>query len=1333
MTENEGLSAKLWLEDREHATESRGATCLPHTHTFSLNKSDIKLFHHFLKFSKRNESELTHAAWGLLLNRLCTSDSIIYGVANAHIKTKNIMLHGSTKPLTSIINETLTVNDYLNAIKSQMNAKGEKDISEVRYLFLKNDPTSTRKKSKLELHKFRLSLSHNDHIDEKFTLIYHPDFFQKEVIHQIADYYTTILMGLCDSAKERVIDIELTIDDQKDIILNKWSRPHYSFKTVHLSQAIHELIAIEANAHPTKLAITHLNDTVTFAEMETSATSLAHFLFEAGIRRGDNIAVMMERTPSLIITMLAIFKAGAVFVPINPKYPNERTEFVIENSHAKIVLTNDIHKLPEKFTDKGILLSHDWRHLPTTVNSRDLPIVQPEDMAYIIYTSGTTGKPKGVTIPHRGLSNLTAWYRSCYQITHEDRASQMASQGFDTYICETMPILGCGASVHIVDDNIKLTPSLFFDWIKSEKITIGDLPTAYAQMLFTMRWPDNLSLRMLKIGGESCTRYPDKKYTFDIWNVYGPTETTIEATYYKMYEANQEPNLHRKSRTPSIGKIIANCEAYIVDKYMQLVPPGVAGELLIGGPCVSKGYYQRDELTTAKFIKNIFNKKSEYLIYRTGDLALWRPDGNLEFVGRIDNQVKIRGYRIELGDIENVISKYPDVREVAVIAKESPNGEKSIIAYIVPNLDKVRYHFQERCLISMANSRVLEAITDDISKHGIGLSGITETIPVGEKVKLHVKLPGFHTGKDISARLIWQIEHRAGFAFDLNSEEQAIISKCIEYLLASHNIMDLVLSASTKRNLRRALTKKLPEYMVPASFVSLIEFPLTFSGKVDLKALPPPDDFEKNLRKQFIPASTATEKRVAEIWKQILNRDTIGMEDNFFDLGGNSLRAAELSVRIMDTFNISIPAQILFDLSYVPILAQYIDTRGTKYNTQSFIQDEIERDIILHENIMPTGQLSKKVYQPENILLTGAGGFLGVYMLNELLKSTNAKIHCLVRKSEFESAASRLMTTIKNFGLENDVSLSNRRIIAVPSELSYDEFGIPHDQYEEMASKIDTIYHCGAQVNIMASYNKLRGSNVQGTSEIIKFATHRMDKPINYVSTLSAAYLKDENGALTEEFPSKSYEDLFGGYAISKWVSERLLTELKDRGTPTAIYRSGYISGDSTSGVTNINDSLLLLIKGCIELGFAPDMQEQVTILPVDFVSKAIIKISLFTPEESNTYHIDHPTGIMWVDLVSWLNDYGYKIKVISMNEWKKKLRTITQDNALYPFLPYYLSLPDDYYSPRVRTNKATAALKLAGLDYPVIDDRLLNLYFDFLCNAGFYHRPEEVKRGQTT
>lgn len=1313
---NEGLTTRLWLEEYKNQASAPSQKSHYQTTRLKLSKKQITALNSYLQKNKITWKQLISAAWGLLLNRFSSTDSIVFG----YLESSSTQI----LPITSLLNGKLSIKAFIAKFRRSLEKKPSRStiglIEEIRYLLLvKGAQKSKKYQSMIDPSRFPLILSVDKKLSATITLQYNSTSFSEQNSKHILQYLVFFLLEIVANKTKLICKLNSISEEEKQQILRDWNHPIYHFTTHPLLGCCHDLFLEQALLKPDNLFIQHNDTQLTYREMDKASTALATQLIEEyRIKLGDRVCVLMDRTPDLLIAMLAIFKSGAIYVPINPKYPDERIEFILDDSQPTCSLVNDKAKLPENYREKLISLNQSWHHLQIASDIK-LPEVDSESIAYIIYTSGTTGKPKGVMIRHKSLTNLIAWYRSCFEVTEKDRSVQFASQGFDTFLCETIPYLASGASIHIVDDNIKLTPPLFFEWLDKNKITISDLPTSYAQMLLSMAWPSSISMRIMKMGGETVTHYPTQKLPFDVWNGYGPTEITIEATYFKLYDAKTATPPF-KHIPPPIGKPITNVETYIVDSYLQPVPVGICGELLIGGAGVAVGYLNREDLTKEKFIPHIFKPNTNEKLYRTGDLARWLPDGNIEFMGRIDHQVKIRGFRVELGDIEHAISQHTDVHEVVVLAKENLNNEKSLIAYVVPNLDKQRYLYQERCLLSINQNKYIEVVTEDISKSGVALSGVTESFDIGQAIQLHLKLPGFTDAKLLNGNIIWQQDNRCGIAFDLNDEEKVIITKSIEYYISSHNVMELVLSASAKRNLRKALRKKLPDYMVPSVFVSLLEFPLTFSGKIDVKALPPPQEFEQILQQEYIAPKTDTEKKLTTIWSNILHRKSISMSDNFFDIGGTSLSAAELSVAILNQFNISIPAKILFDLSYIPILAEYIDTRGEKYNDQSIIQEEIQRDCILHDNIIPTNKLSKHIHQPEHILLTGAGGFLGIYMLRELLKTTQAKIYCLIRKGEFESAAKRLISTLKRFNLNDEISLNDRRIVIIASDLSLDHFGMPLELYTSLINKIDLIYHCGAQVNIMASYNKLRGSNVKGTLEVIKFATTGMDKPIHYISTLSSAYLKDANGSLAEEFPDEHYDELFGGYAISKWVSERLLNEIKNRGLPISIYRSGYISGQSDTGMTNLNDALLMLIKGSIQLGYAPDFEEKITILPVDFVSHAIVEISLAFPDASAVYHIDHPKGILWSDLVAWINDYGYQVKIIPLKEWKQKLLSIPQDNALFPFLPYYLALPDNYRPPLVNTEKASQALQKINIAYPKLDDALLSIYFDYLCQIKF-------------
>lgn len=1321
----EELASRLSLEEHLGESENNNIAVNFHLKKTILKNNLKKNIHFYCKKNKMSWLLLAHTAWGLLINRFSTADHIVFGSCYGSVKGKNIFQNKSITFLKSIITSQISFLKLGKNIKTQLNQKksDKKLFAQVRYLLLINEK-SKKNSQAIDNNHFLLTLVIDKLKPNQFYIYYNPIAFSLQSINIIAEHLELILQEVIADPNKKACEINLLTKHEKNLLLNEWCCP--KDKTSLELSSIFASFQSQAEKNPDQPAIEYEEQILSYKEIAQLVNNLACSLINKNVHVGDRICVLMDRTPTLLIAMLAIFKVGAIFIPINLKYPKERIDYVLDDSQATFIIANQKDMVPESYQNKLLLVSrnHFEINLPAA-NQVVSSIVDLEEVAYIIYTSGTTGNPKGVMIKHRGLINLTKWYITSFQITKEDRASQFASQGFDPFFCETVPFLMTGACVCIVDDNIKLTPSEFFLWLAKYKITICDLPTSYALMLFSLSWPELPSLRMIKIGGESITHYPTQKFSFDIWNGYGPTETTVETTYAKIYSANF-PNEIIKHRTPPIGKPVTNNEAYIVDKHFQLLPIGIAGELLIGGEGLAKGYWNKDNLTNEKFINHSFDNKNIKKLYRTGDLARWLPDGNIEFIGRIDYQIKIRGFRIEPGEIETAISAHPDVNEVVVLANKDIKGEKSLIAYITPNLDKGRYLYQERCLLSFSNDKFMETITEDISKYGIALSGITEQLTKDQLVRLHLKLPGLSDSKTLNGHLVWQHDNRCGILFDLNDDERITVNKSIDYYLSTHNIMEMVLSASAKRNLRKALRKKLPEYMIPAAFVTLMEFPLTFSGKIDAKALPPPQEFEKFFQKKFVAPQSETEKKLAAIWSRLLKQATISMSDNYFDLGGTSLTAAELSSIILDEFKISIPTQILFDLPYIPVLAEYIDTKGKQYTTHTSIQDDIKRDAKLHDNIVANKKISPNLSEPKNILLTGAGGFLGIYLLKELLAQTNAKIHCIIRKGEFETAAKRLLVTIEKFKLEKDVSLANRRIIAIPGDISFDNFGLPTEHYQNLAEHVDLIYHCGAQVNIMTAYHKLRGSNVQGTIEAIKFAVKKINKPIHYISTLSSAYLKNEQGQLIEEFPTSQYEDLFGGYAISKWISERLLAQIADRGLPASIYRSGYIAGDAITGIANLNDALFMLMKGCIQMGYAPDLNEQITLLPVDFVSEAIVQISLKHPDKKSVYHIDHPKGISWIDLIAWINDYGYKVNLITTKEWQQKLTHISHDNALFPFLPYYLALEGNQLYPAVDVSKTAAILKDLKIDYPPIDHQLLSLYFKYFRAMNFIPEPEK-------
>lgn len=1338
-------ASKIWLEGLE--IPEKASTSFA-SYLFAKIPLTKKQADNLLKFSKQQDvtlNTLIYGTFSLLLHRYANTDDVIFGLgeASSHKKHTALTLTYDAKyilPIRSQIQENESIKSYLKKLGKEIKGtiQQQKTFADLyeqddhfknlyRYLFLFDNNKSIVNSISLDPGKYPLILLRPSIKSLRLGFVFNSEKFTQKSIQNLIQHFILIIERLLQDHQSDVTHFPMLTPIEKRQVLNQWSKPKYPFvPELDINMAVPDLFSAMVKKFPNATAITYQDQIVTYQQLDDHANRLAEYLTRTHIQKGNTIAVLMERTPALLVAMLGIFKLGAIYVPINPKYPDDRIEFVIEDAGAAAILANNHDRIPKKFLNKTILLDDEYETLKA-IDTITLPsTASSNQIAYVIYTSGTTGQPKGVMIRHVSLINLVNWYQSFFSVSEQDASAQFASQAFDSFFCETIPFLCSGASVHIIDDHAKLTPTALMNFYVQQKITVCDLPTAYAQVLLNMPWPQGIQLRLMKIGGECLTSYPPHEYSFDIWNGYGPTESTVEATFYQIYHKNN-PHTFKKVRhlSPPIGKPIANAEMYVVDQHLEPVPMGSVGELLIGGIIIATGYLNRKELTREKFIRNYFSRDPYAKLYRTGDLVRWLGNGNLEYVGRADHQIKIRGYRIELSEIETNIRQHADIKEVIVLAKEMITGQKSLVAYLVPNLNKIRIPFHERCLIALNDVQFIDAFVEDISKEGIAIGGFTGKMARDQHIRVSFALPGLSETQWLTGRVIWQQDQRLGIEFDKTLRQKAILEKSINHYLATHNLMETLRSVATKRSIRQALKNKLPEYMIPSIFSILPNFPLTFNGKIDWKALPPPQDFERLLERPYVKPRTETETILAEIWSEILNLKQISVTDNFFDLGGNSLFVSQLSVKILQRFGQSIPAKLLFDLPFIPILAEYIDTNGEKYTTISNIQNEITHDAILHDDIMPTKKFGGDITKPRSVLLTGAAGFLGVYLLRELLKQTDAKIYCLIRKTGFESSAKKLIVNVEHYMLSEEISLNNRRIIIIPGDISLHQFGIATEQYENLAEKIDVIYHCGAQVNTMAAYTNLRASNVQGTIEIIKFATHKIDKAIHYISTLSAAYKLDAHGNYIEEFPDADLGALVGGYAISKWVSERLLTQIKNRGLPISIYRSGYILGQSDTGITNFNDALLLLIKGCIQLGFAPDWNEKIMILPVDFVSKATVAISLNNPKYSQVYHLDHPKGILWRDLIDWLNNYGYNIKLCSHGEWQKKLTSINADNALYPFLPHYLEQKEQV-TPGTSIIHTKSALKEMGMHFPDISDHLLQLYLNYLCRSGFYPTPNK-------
>jgi len=443
-----------------------------------------------------------------------------------------------------------------------------------------------------------------------------------------------------------------------------------------------ELVAARSAEAPNDTALVAEEETVTYGELQRRADQISRILRYWGVGPDTLVGLCVERSAALVIAALGILQSGGTYVPMDPAYPQERLAYMLNDAQPAVVVTDQrvSRRLPAGKW-RTLQLDVDLPQVAHSVSAAECS-VRSENLAYVIYTSGSTGRPKGVQITHQNLLNLVLWHQREFNVSPNDRASQLASPGFDAAVWEVWPYLAAGASVHLVDDVIRTQPVALRDWLVSHGITIGFAPTPLAESMIALEWPPETALRVLLTGADTLHGYPPPNLPFALVNNYGPTECTVVATSC-LVPAKEHPAVHPV--LPPIGRPISNVEIFILDEQLRPVPVGTTGEIYIGGAGLGRGYLNSPELTATKFVANPFEPKMSDRLYRTGDLARYLPDGQISFQGRTDDQVKIRGYRIEPNEIVASLNQHPSVHSSVVVARQGVGTEKYLVAYVVLN------------------------------------------------------------------------------------------------------------------------------------------------------------------------------------------------------------------------------------------------------------------------------------------------------------------------------------------------------------------------------------------------------------------------------------------------------------------------------------------------------------------------------------------------------------------------------------------------------------------------------------------------------------------------
>ncbi|MFA7117094.1 MAG: amino acid adenylation domain-containing protein, partial [Bacteroidales bacterium] len=682
--------------------------------------------------------------------------------------------------------------NLLNAHNEQLNFDG----TEVDYLDIPR-----------KIAKYDLSLIMSERNDELRGIFeYNSDLHKPSSIERISKHYENIIAFILESFEHKISEIPILTRSEQTLLLTEINNTNSEYPE---DKCYHQLFEEAVKEHPQKTAVLFANKQITYEELNKKANQLAAYLRNKQIGENHFVGIYLDRSIEMVIALIAVMKTGAAYIPLDPIYPKDRIKLILDDASPKAIIThkNLFDNLPETSAE---LIDINNQEIGQSASKNLKLNTKASAVAYQIYTSGSTGKPKGVQIQHSALNNFLLSMAKKPGCTKTDVLLAVTTISFDIAGLELFMPLLAGAKVVVAKQEEARNADLLINLIEKHNPTILQATPVTFKMLLMANWKGSNYLKVL-CGGEA---FPLdlaqnlNQVCKEVWNMYGPTETTIWSTIKKVEQNNWN------GAYETIGFPIDNTQIYVVDEYFKPQPIGVSGELLIGGKGIAKGYYNRPDLNIDRFIDSPFEKGAK--LYRTGDRVKFLEDGDLEYLERMDNQVKIRGFRIELGEIETALKSLEYIRDAVIVVKEDSSKNKVLVAYF-------------------------------ISKNGT-----------------------------------------------VNQNEIA-----------------------------KEIRKKVPDYMVPGVYTELAEFPITPNGKIDRKALPDPETKSHDTT-EIIPPKTKNEKQILEIWKRLLEKDEISVEDDFFALGGHSLLAVNLMVKIEEKTGVRLPLATLFNHTSIRKLAQCI-------------------------------------------------------------------------------------------------------------------------------------------------------------------------------------------------------------------------------------------------------------------------------------------------------------------------------------------------------------------------------------------------------------------------
>ena len=983
---------------------------------------------------------------------------------------------------------------------------------------------------------------------------------------------------------------------------------------------IHEVFAEQVRATPDAVALDWTDGVMTYRDLHRRAAGLAAVLTDKGVGPESIVPLVVERSAPGIVGILAVLMAGAAYSPLDPGEPPTRLRSMIARLGATVVLASAGTAAP--FGD-GIEVLDPTDHVRDRSPARiRVPGVNAGDPAYVIHTSGTTGEPKAVVCSHRGAVRLVrdaTWLR----IRSGDVLLATTNLTFDVSCFEVFGALLNGARLVLPETESLLSPSDLERLILGKGVTVAFFSAGLLHQTVAAR-PDMFRTLRCLLGGGSAL-HPDRVRAVLahgrpglFLNGYGPTENAVFSTVHRL------DSLDPDAESVPIGRPVSNSTAWVVRDDGTLAAPGERGELWVGGAGVALGYHGRPDLTRERFVPDPFGDSRR--LYRTGDVARWRPDGVIEFFGRLDRQVKVRGFRVELLEIETVLGTHPRVVEAAVAL--DPDGGDRLIA------------------------------------------GVAATPPKPS--------PG---------------------------------------------------------QLRVFLRDRLPGFMVPSRFAVLDELPFNNSGKVVFERFP-----ESAEDTPADPPRGRVESAVAKVWTALLGLDEIGRDDDFLSLGGQSLQATQVAAGIREYLPVRPESgrRLIASLLANPTVAAFAADVERVLSDASIASAAKQVDFAAEAALDPALSFDAPAdgnpLRPRSVLLTGGTGFLGVFLLDRLVRAGVDRVHCLGRAGDPTALRRRIEARMRRYGL--DPALVAEHVVAVPGDLSLPRFGLGATAADTLATDVDVIVHNGSRVNFAYPYQALRAPNVDGTCEVLRLAATDHLKPVHYISSIAviAGYGTAGVRRVREGTPLAYPERISLGYPETKWVAEKLVHEAGGRGLPVAVYRPYEITGTRDEGKWNTDTMMCALFRTIAETGIAPDIELPLDFVPVDYTAEAIVHLITHQRPDGRVYHVTNPEDARLGLLVDRLRAMGYVIESLPYATWCRRMADHTArhpESPMAPYMPMFLegasdaeiSVKEMYFAgtfpefDRTNLERGTAG---AGLDLPPVDAALIDLYLRNFVDSGF-------------